>query len=348
MELRQLEYFVAVAEEANFTRAAKRVHVAQPGVSAQVRLLEHELGQALFDRSGRQVRLTKAGAAVLPYARAALDAVAGARFAIDDLTGLMAGKVAVGMVISCSLPDLPELLAEFHQRHPGIEITLSEANSDVLLEALRNKRLDLALVGLASAPPQPIKTQVVRDEALVAAVSKEDVLALRTSVTLLALRDRPLISLSAGTGLRAALDRGLRHRGFPAANRLRGYQPECVSPTGRPRTWGRDFARISRPYPFDDHPCAADQPSPTARTTRTGLESRRTDQPSRSSIDRLRSRAVSCATLSVGFTVVPCCGLGALGASFCLRRLPNMQMRSGSHRIGMPVNQLPPIVFPTK
>ena len=214
MELRQLEYFVAVAEEANFTRAAKRVHVAQPGVSAQVRLLEHELGQALFDRSGRQVRLTKAGAAVLPYARAALDAVAGARFAIDDLTGLMAGKVAVGMVISCSLPDLPELLAEFHQRHPGIEITLSEANSDVLLEALRNKRLDLALVGLASAPPQPIKMQVVRDEALVAAVSKEDVLALRTSVTLPALRDRPLISLSAGTGLRAALDRGCAIAGF--------------------------------------------------------------------------------------------------------------------------------------
>jgi len=214
MELRQLEYFVAVAEEANFTRAAKRVHVAQPGVSAQVRLLEHELGQALFDRSGRKVRVTKAGAAVLPYARAALDAVAGARFAVDELAGLMAGKVAVGMVISCSLPDLPELLAEFHQRHPGIEITLSEANSDVLLEALRNKQLDLALVGLASAPPQPIKTQVVRDEALVAAVSKEDVLAVRTSVTLLALKDRPLISLSAGTGLRAALDRGCAISGF--------------------------------------------------------------------------------------------------------------------------------------
>ena len=214
MELRQLEYFVAVAEEANFTRAAKRVHVAQPGVSAQVRLLEHELGQVLFDRSGRQVRLTKAGAAVLPYARAALDAVTGARFAVDELAGLMAGKVAVGMVISCSLPDLPELLAEFHQRQPGIEITLSEANSDVLLEALSSKRLDLALVGLATPPPKQIETQVVRDEALVAAVSKEDALAVRTSVTLLTLRDRPLISLSAGTGLRPALDRACAISGF--------------------------------------------------------------------------------------------------------------------------------------
>jgi DNA-binding transcriptional LysR family regulator len=73
MELRQLEYLVAVAEEANFTRAASKVHVAQPGVSAQVRQLEHELGQPLFDRSGRRVRLTNVGVAVLPYARAALD-----------------------------------------------------------------------------------------------------------------------------------------------------------------------------------------------------------------------------------------------------------------------------------
>ena len=151
---------------------------------------------------------------MLPYARAALDAVTGARFAVDELAGLTVGKVAAGMVISCSLPDLPELLAEFHQRHPGIEITLSEANSDVLLEALSSKRLDLALVGLATPPPKQIETQVVRDEALVAAVSKEDALAVRTSVTLLALRDRALISLSAGTGLRAALDRGCAIAGF--------------------------------------------------------------------------------------------------------------------------------------
>ena len=71
MELHQLEYFVAVAEEASFTRAASRVHVAQPGVSAQVRRLESEFGQQLLDRSGRSVRLTEVGSAVLPFARAA-------------------------------------------------------------------------------------------------------------------------------------------------------------------------------------------------------------------------------------------------------------------------------------
>src|SRR5919198_296233 len=78
MELRQLEYFVTVADEASFTRAAARVHVAQPGVSAQIRRLERELGHPLLDRTVRTVRLTEAGAAVLPYARAALGAVAAA------------------------------------------------------------------------------------------------------------------------------------------------------------------------------------------------------------------------------------------------------------------------------
>src|SRR5215207_1517289 len=102
MELRQLEYFVAVAEEGSFTRAAARVHVAQPGVSAQVRQLERELGQLLLDRSGRSVRLTEVGAAVLPYARAALEAVTGARLAVDEMTGLLRGHVAVGMLTACA------------------------------------------------------------------------------------------------------------------------------------------------------------------------------------------------------------------------------------------------------
>ena len=111
MELRQLEYLVSVAEEASFTKAAVRVHVAQPGVSAQVRRLERDLGEELLDRSGRAVRLTDVGAAVLPYARAALGAIAGARLAVDELTGLMRGHVAVWTVTS-SPSLLPDLLAE--------------------------------------------------------------------------------------------------------------------------------------------------------------------------------------------------------------------------------------------
>jgi DNA-binding transcriptional LysR family regulator len=214
MELHQLEYFAAVAEEANFTRAAARVHVAQPGVSAQVRRLERELGHALFDRSGRSVRLTDVGAAVLPHARAALDAVARARLAVDDLAGLVRGQVAVGMVSGCGSPVLAELLARFHGQYPGIDIALSEANSDRLVEALLGGRLDLALIGSAGTVPAGVETAVVADEALVAAVGLDDPLRSRNSVAVSALRDRALICLPRGTGVRAALDQACAAAGF--------------------------------------------------------------------------------------------------------------------------------------
>jgi DNA-binding transcriptional LysR family regulator len=214
MELHQLEYFVAVAEEASFTRAAARVHVAQPGVSAQVRRLESELGQQLLDRSGRSVRLTEVGAAVLPFARAALDAVAHARQAVDQLAGLVRGQVTVGMVSGCALAIMPELLAEFHDRYPGVSIALSEDASDRLVELLRGGRLDLALIGSAGGATPGVGAAVVADEALVAAVSSDDPLAADTTIAVAALRDRPLVSLPRGTGVRAALDAACAGAGF--------------------------------------------------------------------------------------------------------------------------------------
>lgn len=214
MELRQLEYFVAVADEASFTKAAARLHVAQPGVSAQVRQLERELGQTLFDRSARAVRLTEVGVAVLRHARAALGAAAGARLAVDELAGLVRGRVAVGMVVACSSLDLATLLANFHREHPAVEIALSEANTDVLVERLRAGQLDLAFVGLGTGTPPGIELQLVADEPLVAAVARDDVLAARKTITLDAIRDRPLMSLPRGTGLRSCLDEACARCGF--------------------------------------------------------------------------------------------------------------------------------------
>jgi DNA-binding transcriptional LysR family regulator len=214
MELHQLAYFVAVAEEASFTRAAARVGVAQPGVSAQIRRLERELGQELLDRSGRTVRLTRVGAAVLPFARAALDAVAGARLAVEELSGLVQGRVAVGMVTGCGALDLADLLADFHRRHPGVEIALSEAGSDRLIDDLLAGQLDLAIVGLAGEPPPGIASETMIDDALVVAVAPDDPLARSEAIPLDALRDRALISLPKGTGLRAALDGACAAAGF--------------------------------------------------------------------------------------------------------------------------------------
>src|ERR1700759_2348040 len=210
MELRQLEYFVAVAEEASFTKGAARVHVAQPGVSAQIRRLEQELGETLLDRSGRGVTLTDVGAAFLPHARAALSSVDGARLAGDELAGLTRGRGAVGMIPSCGGLELPDALAEFHRLHPGVEISLREDNSDRLLEQLRDGLLDLAFFCLAGVGPPGIATQDVVDERLFAGVARGDRLARGTSITLEVLCDQLLISLPVGTGLRSALDDACR------------------------------------------------------------------------------------------------------------------------------------------
>jgi DNA-binding transcriptional LysR family regulator len=236
MELRQLRYFVTVVEEANFTRAAERLRVAQPGVSAQIRRLERELGEELLDRSGRTVRLTEVGAAVLPYARAALSAVSGVRAAVAEFTGLTRGHVTVGMVSSMSTHavDLPALLSGFHRRHPAVEITLSEAGSGALLDELRAGRLDVAFVGLAGDPPPGVDVQVITDEPLVAIVSPDDPLAATGEMTLEELARRNLIGLPPGTGIRACVEEafaalGLRpHFAFEA-----GHPPLLARLAGR-------------------------------------------------------------------------------------------------------------------
>jgi DNA-binding transcriptional LysR family regulator len=228
MELRQLEYFVAVIEEANFTRAAARLHVAQPGVSAQIRKLEAEVGQPLLDRSARTVRLTAAGSAALPHARAALAAVANVRLVVDELVGLIRGHVAIGMITSLSF-DLPSLLAEFHHNHPAVEITLSEDNSDSLLGGLGAGRLDVALIGSIEGRPAGIATQVIVDQPLVAAVALGHPLAGRASITVSALAEHALISLPAGTGLRSQLENACASAGVRPRVALEASDPQILA-----------------------------------------------------------------------------------------------------------------------
>jgi DNA-binding transcriptional LysR family regulator len=214
MELRQLEYLVAVIEEANFTRAAARVHVAQPGVSAQIRQLERELGQHLLDRSTRTVRPTEAGAAVLPHARAALAAVAGIRSAVDDLAGLLRGHVSVGTVATGGPIDLPGRLADFYHDHPGLEITLTEDTSERLIASLLAGRLDLAVIGLAGTDPPGLAVEVITDRPLAAIVPSDHPLARRRGVRLTELTDYPLITTPPGSGIRAVLDAGFAAAGL--------------------------------------------------------------------------------------------------------------------------------------
>src|SRR3954468_15190186 len=213
MELRQLEYFVAVAEEGGFTRAAERVHISQPGVSAQVRQLERELGAPLFDRSARSAGLTPAGRAALGAARAALASVDAVRSAVDEVNGLVRGELTVGMVTACTVVPLFEALAAFHRSHPGIAISLLEDNSDRLVEQVRSGAADLALIGAAGDAPEGLGSFTVFRGRLVAAVPAGHPL-LDGPVTLDAIDRHPIVCLPEGTGVRAVLD-GARARGRP-------------------------------------------------------------------------------------------------------------------------------------
>jgi DNA-binding transcriptional LysR family regulator len=229
MELRQLKYLLDVIDAGSFTQAAANAHVAQPGVSAQIRQLERELGQTLLDRTGRTVRPTPAGAAIVPYARTVLNALDGIRQTTDELAGLVRGHLTLGMVASISTLriDLPALLAGFHREYPGIEITLTEDRSDQLLTGVRNGHLDLAFIGVGpDTSTGGLDIHVVASEPVVIAVSAEHPLARRRSVSLTSIREHALITLPRGTGLRSRID---------AAFHSAGYQPRITFEASDPR-----------------------------------------------------------------------------------------------------------------
>lgn len=216
MELRQLRYFVTVVEEASFTRAAARLHLAQPGLSAQIRQLERELGHPLLDRGGRTVSPTEVGAAVLPHARAALAATERITHTTEEFTGLLRGQVRIGLISGAAVEefDVAAVLADFHHDHPQIGISLTEDTSERMLAALGRGELDMALVGMTGAELDPaIGIEVALDTAVVAAVAAADP-GYGDEVALTALRDRPLICLTPGTGIRGVFERACAAAGF--------------------------------------------------------------------------------------------------------------------------------------
>ncbi len=228
MELRQLEYFVAVAEEANFTRAAERVHVAQPAVSAQIAKLERELGEPLFDRARREVQLTAAGQAVLPHARAALAAAADARTAVAELSDLVRGSVTIGTVTAHDV-DMPSLLAQFHEAHPHVDITLGTANSDELIEGIRTGQSDAAIVSVGAELPSGLAAVVVTDQPIVAAVALDDPWHGRRTLRLEDLAGRAVIALPVGAGIRNQFDRACADGGVDVHVAFEASTPHALA-----------------------------------------------------------------------------------------------------------------------
>lgn len=229
MELRQLEYFVAVAEEQNFTRAAQRVRISQSGVSAQIRQLERELGAELLDRSARSATLTTAGQAALDHARAALAAAAAVSQAVGEVADVIRGRLTVGMVVGCTVTPFFEALAEFHRAHPGVEISLLEGNSDRLVEQVRAGATDLAIVGVGSAVPEGLDALTIVSERLVATVPPGHPLADRRRVTLRDVTAHPVVCMPPGTGLRAVFDQACAARQLQPVIALQASAAEAIA-----------------------------------------------------------------------------------------------------------------------
>jgi DNA-binding transcriptional LysR family regulator len=183
MELRHLTYFVAVAEDLHFTRAAERLHVAQPAVSEQVRRLEEELGVRLLNRTKRKVSLTEAGAALLAEARCVLQQVDRARLATHTARDRATVRLRIGYMAACLPASVPKMLGRLAASFTDLQATLEPAFCPELIAAVRDERLDAAVVSLP-APTAGLRTTQLGQERAVAALPASHHQAIRPAIRL--------------------------------------------------------------------------------------------------------------------------------------------------------------------
>jgi DNA-binding transcriptional LysR family regulator len=210
MELRHLRTLAAIARHGSFTKAAEELHVAQSAISQQVRRLEAELGIELLRRTSRRVEVTSEGQVVLAYAHRVLAEVDGLEAELEELSGVLRGRVSLGAMWPTGTYDLPRVLAAFHARHPNVVIHMIEETADDMLAMLRADELDCAF---ASVEPDAIGDEfagtLLFEERLVVAMPPDHPLAAGTHVTFEALAGETLIAYREGSALRRRLERAL-------------------------------------------------------------------------------------------------------------------------------------------
>jgi DNA-binding transcriptional LysR family regulator len=227
MELRQLQYFVAVARHGHFTRAAEELYVTQSALSQQVRRLEAELGLALLRRTSRGVELTPAGADLLRHAEAVLAEVERARAEMDRHAGVARGAVRVAAATGDSA-RLPEALAAFHREHPGIQLALRQGSATEVAARMARGGADVGVLALAGEPPGGTRATPLAPERLRVLCVADDPLAGAGALSLGDLRGRPFILAEPGTALRAAVMAACQAAGFSPVPLLEVGDPATV------------------------------------------------------------------------------------------------------------------------
>jgi DNA-binding transcriptional LysR family regulator len=211
VELRHLEYFLAVADTRSFTHAAKRLHVVQSGVSATIKALERELGVELFVRSRGGVLLTIAGEELRPRAQTTIDAAHAAREAVTATRGAggaITGTVSVGILPSINVVDFPAILVKLHSEHPGVAVRLRSASAGTagLEQQLRDGDLDIALLVFTGVPPADLRARLIATAPFLLVVPAGHPLATREVVTLAELAGFPFVDGPPGYGNRTVVD----------------------------------------------------------------------------------------------------------------------------------------------
>jgi|SRR6266536_777865 len=210
--IRQLQIFVAAASHLSFARTSEQLHLTQAGVSLQIKQLEEMAGFALFERRGRKVALTEAGEVLLRYAQRIQDALKDADAALSALKGLTGGRIRVG-VVSTAKYFAPALLARFQARYPGVRVSLSVNNREVIVRELERDEIDVAIMG---QPPQRIATEAVAiaDHPLVVIAAPQHPLASARRIRLEALAGQMFLVREQGSGTRSSMERFFAERGF--------------------------------------------------------------------------------------------------------------------------------------
>lgn len=214
MDLRQLRYFSALAETLNFHRAAERLHISQPPLSVAIRKLEEELGEALFEREPRGVRLTEAGHAALGPARDAVELAEQVRSAVREGAAGRMGKLTIGFIGSAIGQLLPKIISPFMQDLPKVELAFKELNSVQILQAIKARHVDIGLVRLPVMDSSPVDIDVIESDVLVAALPSDDVLTQCQAIPLEALADRSFIIYSRVSVLHATIRLACHNCGF--------------------------------------------------------------------------------------------------------------------------------------